>query len=310
MTDPLKPSDMPELKPCPFCGGNGEYDEKDVPPDGLNYVTTFIWQVGCANSVCIAYCLTDSFDRKSEAADAWNNRADIVEQPYGELTIEDYKASFEDHKRLVKELDIALNGEYGAAEQASLCDIVSQVIRDKKQPTTVTDDVPTGFYTKGLNMSDWSTDKEKKALAWFRENRQRFHLYGNWPGEIEEILVRAATQPKACENQPELKDCEAALRGQYQITDDLRRQIADMKKSCDTLKQDYKDLLLICANQTKTIHEQELSCDKLVDVIEASKNHLREYELKSNVNERCIAMDVVATSLEEALAEHRKTEDK
>lgn len=44
-----------------------------------------------------------------------------------DLTIDDYKAAFEDHKRLVRELDVALNGEDGAAKQASLCDIVSQV---------------------------------------------------------------------------------------------------------------------------------------------------------------------------------------
>jgi hypothetical protein len=44
-----------------------------------------------------------------------------------ELTIEDYKAVFEDHKRLVRRLDVALNGEAGAAPRASLCDIVAQV---------------------------------------------------------------------------------------------------------------------------------------------------------------------------------------
>lgn len=44
-----------------------------------------------------------------------------------DLTIADYKAAFKDHQRLVRELDVALNGEDGAAKQASLCDIVSQV---------------------------------------------------------------------------------------------------------------------------------------------------------------------------------------
>lgn len=38
----------------------------------------------------------------------------------------DIKQSDEDHKRLVRELDQLLNG-VGAAKQASLCDIVSQV---------------------------------------------------------------------------------------------------------------------------------------------------------------------------------------
>lgn len=43
------------------------------------------------------------------------------------LTIADYEESFESHRKLVKELDIIINGEEGCAEQASLCDIVSQL---------------------------------------------------------------------------------------------------------------------------------------------------------------------------------------
>ena len=44
-----------------------------------------------------------------------------------ELTIEDYKEVFDDHKRLVRELDVLINGRHGAAKQASLCDIVGQL---------------------------------------------------------------------------------------------------------------------------------------------------------------------------------------
>lgn len=43
------------------------------------------------------------------------------------LTIADYEECLADHRRLVRELDVGLNGEEGAAEQASLCDIVGQV---------------------------------------------------------------------------------------------------------------------------------------------------------------------------------------
>lgn len=45
------------------------------------------------------------------------------------LTIEDYEEVLADHRRLVRELDVLLNGEEGAAKQASLCDIVAQVRR-------------------------------------------------------------------------------------------------------------------------------------------------------------------------------------
>jgi hypothetical protein len=39
-------------------------------------------------------------------------------------------AAQQDHDRLVRELDVMLNGEAGAAQQASLCDIVAQVAKD------------------------------------------------------------------------------------------------------------------------------------------------------------------------------------
>lgn len=45
----------------------------------------------------------------------------------GETTPKDYEEVIADHKRLVRELDVMINGEEGAAKQASLCDIVSQM---------------------------------------------------------------------------------------------------------------------------------------------------------------------------------------
>lgn len=44
-----------------------------------------------------------------------------------------------DHKRLVRELDVALNGD-GAAPQASLCDIVGQV-KDRRWKLVRADEV-------------------------------------------------------------------------------------------------------------------------------------------------------------------------
>ena len=46
------------------------------------------------------------------------------------LTVADYEEVLADHRRLVRELDLLLNGS-GAAKQASLCDIVSQVERQR-----------------------------------------------------------------------------------------------------------------------------------------------------------------------------------
>jgi hypothetical protein len=53
-----------------------------------------------------------------------------VEEP-ALLTADDYEEALTDHRRLVKELDVLLNGEDGAARQASLCDIVAQVRLEK-----------------------------------------------------------------------------------------------------------------------------------------------------------------------------------
>ena len=39
-------------------------------------------------------------------------------------TRDDYKAAYEDTKRLARLIDVAMHGEEGAAEQASLCDLV------------------------------------------------------------------------------------------------------------------------------------------------------------------------------------------
>lgn len=44
-----------------------------------------------------------------------------------EACAKDHAAVMDGHRRLVRELDIALNGEASAAKQSSLCDIVAQV---------------------------------------------------------------------------------------------------------------------------------------------------------------------------------------
>lgn len=59
------------------------------------------------------------------------NRNEAAPAPQDDaLTIADYEEVLTDHRRLVRELDVLLNGD-GAAQQASLCDIVSQVRRER-----------------------------------------------------------------------------------------------------------------------------------------------------------------------------------
>lgn len=58
-------------------------------------------------------------------------RAEVSQPP-----VSDEGAMLTDHNRLVRELDVLLNGEVGAADQASLCDIVAQVRMARKKPGT------------------------------------------------------------------------------------------------------------------------------------------------------------------------------
>lgn len=42
-------------------------------------------------------------------------------------TIVDFESAYTDYKRLVREIDVIINGEDGAAKQASLCDLMGQI---------------------------------------------------------------------------------------------------------------------------------------------------------------------------------------
>jgi hypothetical protein len=55
--------------------------------------------------------------------------------------IQGYKEMHEDHKRLVWEIDVIINGEAGAAKQASLCDLVGQIQKLAENKTPKLDDI-------------------------------------------------------------------------------------------------------------------------------------------------------------------------
>lgn len=54
-------------------------------------------------------------------------QVEAMMRAYGEQVARDYEEVIADNCRLVREMDVILNGEAGAAKQASLCDIVGQV---------------------------------------------------------------------------------------------------------------------------------------------------------------------------------------
>lgn len=69
-----------------------------------------------------------------------------------------YEHVLADHRRLVRELDVALNGEAGAAKQASLCDIVAQV--KANPPTDRVVDIEMGA-TEIRSVAGWNGDTKQ-----------------------------------------------------------------------------------------------------------------------------------------------------
>lgn len=162
---------MTDLKPCPFCGKVPHLEPFNDNPKMAAVV--------CGHGPCdksgLLIALADRGDGYQPAITAWNTRAapqpaclsntaengkqpdltpvcgaqpPVSDQEKAEaLTSADYEEVLADHRRLVRELDVALNGEEGAAKQASLCDIVRQVKREgirslqsKPVPDALTDD--------------------------------------------------------------------------------------------------------------------------------------------------------------------------
>ena len=73
------------LLPCPFCGGPAVMEEVEAKSIGESR-----WSVGCSEqrvvfAECMGYQSLTTFDRKIEAANAWNTRdgklVPVIEQP-------------------------------------------------------------------------------------------------------------------------------------------------------------------------------------------------------------------------------------
>lgn len=84
----------------------------------------------------------------------------LTEPPDPEsLTIEDYELAFADHRRLVREIDVRMNGNK-AAKQASLCDLwgqVKELINDRARLVVVLKEVENVFQLVGRRECDLLT---------------------------------------------------------------------------------------------------------------------------------------------------------
>lgn len=84
------------------------------------------------------------------------------------VLIQDYEETIADRNRLVRELDVLLNSEAGAAPQASLCDIVGQLGLLTKQLSGLLEPLSGGslhLYDIVLRLQQVRTMQENMALA-------------------------------------------------------------------------------------------------------------------------------------------------
>ncbi len=68
-------SKLPEIKPCPFCGGTASIEEVPGPTVNPKEVS---FSVGCdlpEEDGCMGYQALQTFARRSDAINAWNKRA-------------------------------------------------------------------------------------------------------------------------------------------------------------------------------------------------------------------------------------------
>ncbi|HHN0811703.1 TPA: hypothetical protein ACRMYM_004271 [Pseudomonas aeruginosa] len=122
---------------CSTCGGTGMVDDGEIDcySDGTPFENGPV------------KCVKDCPACKAQPSPAQ------AEQP----TADDYEEVLADHRRLVREMDVLLNGEAYAAKQAMLCDLVSQVeaeVRKSGQPLLVSAE----RYRWLRNVDNWGAD--------------------------------------------------------------------------------------------------------------------------------------------------------
>lgn len=118
---------MIALKCCPFCGGDAQIYSDNANGLHVEYI------IRCNHCFCAPFAGSQEPD---VLAAKWNNRTYLKEleacsDEYEALEIEvqAYEECMEDHRRLVREIDIMINGTEGAARQASLCDLLETIRR-------------------------------------------------------------------------------------------------------------------------------------------------------------------------------------
>ena len=116
---------------------------------------------------------------------------DALDEPFGDaeaqLVIKMQKEVIESKRKLTKEIDIILNGN-NAAEQASLCDLITQ-IKDLAAENQ--------RYKEALEIRNWTQEEQEGLLAAFTEAQLHHGLYESLFATAAFILKLRAKQVTA-----------------------------------------------------------------------------------------------------------------
>ena len=111
MSEPAPSEDLVEQIAREACAGRNEYVYKHAGPEKIQYEMNIDWMANKPLYMAGARAVLAS--------------TPIAQQTERAALIADYEAMQVQNRKLVRRLDVALNGD-GAARQASLCDLVSQ----------------------------------------------------------------------------------------------------------------------------------------------------------------------------------------
>lgn len=105
-------------------------------------------------------------DRLRQEIEEWQQKCQSLAagSVLDEQEIESLKEVLEDKRRLTRELDIALNGEEGAAEQASLCDLIEPARRMRQEITRLKGLVREMAFTMGTEFLEILSRPDFRAI--------------------------------------------------------------------------------------------------------------------------------------------------
>lgn len=167
------------------------------------------------------------------------------------LTVADYEECMADHRRLVRELDVLLNGD-GAAKQASLCDIVWQLKHEKapsNQEPPMTDAMPDVIYAvknfDGENL--WCESPQTSRLCpvnakYLRADTVQEAVNGDLVAALKKIQIGTTMDPEMQLGLSEIHEIIDSALAKIDTGITLLRFVAALEEIRDVIYPDEKGI--------------------------------------------------------------------